>query len=94
MWLVFLWSLAEIYDRFDPSALWWHKQHNPVDPMLHRDKGNEISRAWVWLSLVTCPLQIVRAQLSVQVTKSPRLGERGLLGGVIGFTVRRAQGKS
>lgn len=46
---------------------------NPVDLMLHRDKGDEISCAWVWPSLLTCPHQIVHAQLSgsaVRVTKS------------------------
>lgn len=97
MWLMFLWSFVEIYNHFDPSALRWHKQRSPVDPILHRDKGNEISRAWVWPLFVTWPLQIVRAQLSgsaVQVTKSQQLGERGLLDGVIEFTERRAQGKS
>lgn len=94
MWLMFLRGPAEIYDACDPDALRWQQRCNPVDPVLHGDKGNEISRAWVWPSLVTCPLQIVHAQLSaaaVQVTKSQQLGERGLLRRVTGFTELRAR---
>lgn len=72
-------------------------QHNPVDPILHRDKGNEISCAWVWLLFVTCPLQIECAQLlgaELSCDKSPQWGERGLLGEVTEFTEWRTQGKS
>lgn len=54
---------GDFNDHLDPGTVRWHKQGNPVDPILHRDKGNEISFAWVWLLFVTCPLQIVPARL-------------------------------
>lgn len=72
-------------------------QHNPVDPILHRDKGNEISCAQVWPLFVTYPLQIEHAQLSgteLSCDKSLQLGEQGLLGGVNGFIEWWAQGMS
>lgn len=59
------------------------QQPNPVDPALSEDKDNEISRAWVWLSLAMCPLKVVpctalsRCSSSDKVTAAERAGITG-----------------
>lgn len=87
---------GDFNDHSDPGAVRWHKQGNPVDPILHRDTGNEISCAWVWLLFVTCPLQIVHAQPfklcsscdNITAVKVVRITDE-----VIGFTGLRARGQ-
>lgn len=68
-----LWSLAETRSINNLIPVHCGRTSNPVDLILHGDKGNKISCAWVWPSLLTCPLQTVHAQRSgsaVGVTKS------------------------